>query len=407
MEDKKNISNEQKNQTETNVSANDMPIKAIFSRYESPFLQLLAPFVAIRYSWLALDKINPLDFLKRGDKSRKAEVFQAEGKGLLNYCRNNFAALGIGSTILGIVGLYSRNTLHDIHSLYSEAVGYELGKKKEDVSYSDVFFKSNNSAVNKTCNAYVSRTLARVGTALTFFAPWHKLRGIHYEAPQYVANAEAGTGALGVELLAEGFWRDKSFFDVEQSLAEKAINHTANRTYEKIDATDIATLMMLQHTHLDKNYKWPQAGSQEGQNEKIVTERIADLMNQTYGNSPNIENANLTMGKLNYLIGFNLLDKYPESLAFVELANKSNDMKEVISTANEIKNGKSVLEAFEKYSLVEKAPQHIEEPVIASFEEAQSKFTDKIKAITKETPKQPRTHHDFAIKPTETQLGIA
>jgi hypothetical protein len=52
---------------------------------------------------------------------------------------------------------------------------------------------------------------------------------------------------------------------------------------------------------------------------------MADLMNQTYGNAPKREHADLTATKLIYLMGMKLLkaqDSIEKNFAFVEVANR-------------------------------------------------------------------------------------
>ncbi len=77
-----------------------------------------------------------------------------------------------------------------------------------------------------------------------------------------------------------------------------------------------------------------------------LADRIAVLLNQTYNNTPKTEHANFTLGKFNYLVGFGLLDMSSASLAFVELANRSSDMKEVNAAATAIKSGQDAASVF-------------------------------------------------------------
>lgn len=142
-------------------------MRAAFNRYDSPFMQLLAPVVATRYFWLALRDLNPRNFLNKKDPSQEHGFVRRKD----HYFADNFAALGMGATLLGIVSMYSYGTLKDIKSIYAEAVGYELGKKPEEVTTRDIFFNSRNKAIQTTCKAYRNRTIARLVTALTFFIP--------------------------------------------------------------------------------------------------------------------------------------------------------------------------------------------------------------------------------------------
>ncbi|MBY0408330.1 MAG: hypothetical protein K2Q01_11625, partial [Rickettsiales bacterium] len=191
----------------------DLAVKGRFARYNSPFLQLMIPLLTTRYLWLAVEDINPLNFLSKPDPS-KAPGFQPwERPTTMGYIKRNFAALGMGATILGLVGFYSKRTGDDIKTLYSEAVGYELGKKTEDVTWQDVFVKSENAALQVTRDAFFKRTATRMLAGAAFLAPWHMLRDWKNHKPKYDANANAGVGAMGLYLsLFEGFMRKQSFF---------------------------------------------------------------------------------------------------------------------------------------------------------------------------------------------------
>lgn len=323
------------------------PLKAK-AGYESLFTQLIAPLVATRYLWLAIEDLNPLNFLGKPKPQDRADFKPFKKPGGLRYASRNFAAFGMGATFLGIIGLYSKNTLHDIQSLYSEAVGYELDKKPQDVTLTDIFMKSDNEALKVTRSAYVRRTLARITTGVTFFLPWQKLRDFKEVEPKYDANANMGVGAIGIYLLGERFLREQSFFDAEQMMVSSAIHHNHNNPNQSITSMEIKRLMLLQRRHIDKNYEWPVASLPEGQNQLKLASRIADLMNQTYHNDPATEPAHFTIGKFNFLLGFGMLESFPESLAYVELANRSADMKEVKQVQGAIRSGENAHSAFLK-----------------------------------------------------------
>jgi hypothetical protein len=374
-------------------------LKADHHWYSSLFTQLLAPLVATRYVWLAIEEINPFNFLgkKKPDVAIDAKPWKEPS--FARYASRNFAAFGMGATFLGIMGMYSKNTLHDIKSIYAEAVGYELGKKTEDVTLADVFIKSKNEALNVTRNAYMGRTLARSATASTFFIPWHKFRDKSFQTvqPKYDVNANAGVGAIGVHIYGEGFLREPSFFDIQQKLISSKINRNDVNPYSPVQPQDIQTLLTLQRKHLDKNYRAPLGASQEAQNDARLSTRIAELLNSTYDHIPQVDEKSFTLGKFNYLIGFGLLDKFPESLAYVELANNSPDMEAVKRVAGAIKNGQDQKTAFAQAGidigkLVAEPARQAETPSAG-----EEKFTKNIKA---------KTFTDFAAQSPDTNLKI-
>ncbi len=371
-------------------------LKSDQSWYSSLFTQLLAPLVGTRYIWLTLEEINPLNFLDKKKPEITPDTKPWKEPSFGRYASRNFAAFGMGASVLGIVGMYSKNTLNDIKAVYAEAVGYELGKKTKDVTLSDIFIKSQNESLKITRNNYIKRTATRIATASTFFIPWHKFRDKSFQSiqPKYDVNANAGVGAVGMHIYGEGFLREQSFFDFEQKLVSNTINHKDVDPYRAIQPQDIQALINLQRKHHNKHYPVPLAESPEGQNDIKLANKIAKFLNNTYDNKPDKNTDRFTLGKLNYLIGFGMLEKFPESLAYVELANKSADMKEVKQAASAIKAGEDVEKVFARFGvdiqkLSAKAEQKTETPVTES-----KKFTQDI---------APKTLMDFAAKSPESK----
>lgn len=396
----------------------DLTMKGRFNRYNSPFLQLMLPVLTTRYVWLALEDINPMNFLKKPDPSKRPGFVPWQKPGFGGYLRRNFAALGMGASTLGVIAYYSKRTYEDMHSLYAEAVGYELDKKPQDVTWNDMFVKSQNSAVGVTRDAYLKRTAVRVAAGAAFLVPWHAFRDWKNDKPKYDANANAGVGAIGTYLSTDGFTRKPSFFDMEQTMVAKAINHADDGTHENIGTKNIQLLLMLQRKHMNKDYKWPPFTSKEGKEQAVLATRIADLMNQTYDNSDRTENANLTIGKFNFLIGLGMLDSYPEALAFVELASQSKDMKDVKEAAAMLKAGHKAQETFQMFGVDMDAlvKQHTAVHVDEARHEAEhaaglvdecghnKTFAARIQSAKGKLPQAARSAQDFAA-PTIDSAG--
>ncbi len=396
------IDNRQKDSTnqQDSSSRTDLPIKARFARFNSPFMQLMIPTLITRYFWLAIEDINPGNFLDKPDPALKKPGFRPyETPSASRYLSRNFAAIGMGGTILGLIGLYSKRTYDDMKTLYSEAVGYELDKKPQDVTWNDMM-KSQNAALAVTRDAYIKRTIARTAAGASFLFPWHKFRDWRSAQPKYDANANAGVGVMGVYLAAyEGFIRKPSFFDVEQNLAVKAASTDDTNVVESVQASDIHSLLLLQRKHLDKNYKMPRLDCEEGQNDTQLSNRIAELMNQTYHNKVKTEHADFTMGKFNYLIGFGMLDVFPASLGFVELANRSTDMKQVNAVAKAINAGQDPHAVFHALG-IDINPAHHKEvsddsPLPAA---AHARHSENVHAAKNRFPQERRTYQDFATQ---------
>ena len=333
--------------------ANNLAIKGRFARYLPPFLQLMLPVLSIRYLWVAFENINPRNILDKPLK--KAAPVKVEKTALgktFRYISRNLTALGMGATVLSILSFYSKRTYDDIRTVYAEAVGYELDKKPEEVGMRDIW-KSQNAEVMTTRGDFTSRSLKRLVPILAFFVPWQVFRGNkHLGAPvKYSANHDAGIGAVGTYLSMDGFVRKQTFFEAEQEIVDNAINHVDNNISANIRTGDIQTLLMLYRKRHDASYTWPPLDSKEAVNQSVLAGRIADLMNQTYNNTPNTDHAHFTLGKFNYLVGFNMLEKFPESLAFVELASHSSDMKDVKAAANAIKSGQDPRAVFQAFGI--------------------------------------------------------
>jgi hypothetical protein len=391
----------------------DMTMKGRFNRYNSPFLNLMLPVLTTRYVWLAIEDVNPLNFLKKPDPSKIPGTelpkpgFKAwEKPGLGGYIRRNFAALGMGVTTLGVISYYSKRTYDDMHALYAESVGYELDKKPQDVTWNDIFVKSQNAALNVTRDAFLKRTAVRLAAGAAFLMPWHALRDWKNEKPKYDANANAGVGAIGTYLSTDGFMRKPSFFDMEQTMVAKAINHADDSTHENIGTKNIQLLLMLQRKNVDKTYKWPAFTSKEGKEQAVLATRIADLMNQTYDNTDRTGAAHFTIGKFNFLIGFGMLDSFPEALGFVEMANQSKDMKSVKEAAAMIKGGRSATETFKSFGIdleqlvKENTAIHTMQAHHQSEHDEQQppakKFTDRVTSAKEKLPQTSRSAQDFA-----------
>lgn len=390
-------------------------LKSDQSWYSSLFTQLVAPLVGTRYILLTLEEINPFNFLGKklpklthddkkiryaADKKtilNKASITPYKEAHFHNYASRNFAAYGLGLGFAGLVGMYSKNTLNDVKAIYAEAVGYELGKNSKDVTLDDIFNKSKNEAVKVTAHAYLKRTAVRSAVAATFFVPWEKFRAkpFQYVQPKYDVNADAGIGAIGALIYGEGFLRKPSFFDVEQKLVSTKINHKDIDPYTAFQPQDIQALLTLHRKHLNKDYHAPLVSSVEGQGDVKLATRIAELLNATYDNKPDATPDKFTIGKLNYLIGFKLLDKAPESLAFVELANKSQQMTEVKQAASALKAGEDTAQVFARFGVNLSSLNKPEQQIIVAAPEAKQ-FTKDI------APKELMEH---AAKQTETSTG--
>src|SRR5262245_8836870 len=110
---------------ETRSPGKDLPIKGRFTTYDSPFVNLMVSVLTMRYLWLAVEDINPFDFLKKNnhipkllkDGSKNPEYVQWKNPPPIRYLSRNFAAHSIGATVMGILGFYTKRTNDDIKTL--------------------------------------------------------------------------------------------------------------------------------------------------------------------------------------------------------------------------------------------------------------------------------------------------
>jgi hypothetical protein len=282
-------------------------------------------------------------------------------------------------------------------------VGYELGKKPSEVTVHDIF-SSKNSAVMVTRNDFVKRSLARFGSGMSFFIPWHKLRPHKQFEPKWDGNLNAGVGAVGTYLSMDGFSRHQTFFEAQQEMVDIGINHVDTNTTNIINPAKIRSLLMLHRKRLNPGYEGPMLDSRDAANEEILASRIADLMNQTYNNITNTEHAHFTLGKFNYLVGFGMLDSHPESLAFVELANRSPDMKEVKKALTAIQEGENPQAVFQAFGIDLQNPVGKNASSAVNMQSPTGKFMASIPSAKDKMPLLQRTHQDFAENVSGPQL---
>lgn len=382
-------------------------IKGRFARYTSAFLQIVLPFLSLRYfiegADLILEPKNKLTHLGR------IKPLESPNKGVAKWLVSNTQPLTFGSAISIVIGYYTSKTYKDIKEIYRETLGYELNKKPEEVTFGDMLH-SQNRVIKVTNAALVKRTLLRFGSAATFFLPWGLLNRHTYRNSDKLDNVglKMGTGVMGAYLFLDGFLRKESFFEAMQVLSDTKINHAnGNNPHEIIEPREIERMMLIQKKAQDKSFRAPHASSPEAEENIKLSTAIADKMNRTYGNSPNPEGVHFTTGDFIYLFGQGLLDKFPESMAYVELSGKSKAMEEVKAVSVAIKNGMNPEAAFAEYGIA-LGEQGVQKTVQFQPEEQATarKYTDIVQSAKNRIPVTPRAPQDFVVQETTvTMLG--
>ncbi len=386
----------------------DLTLVGRFARYTSPFWQLVIPFLSARYLFEALDNLTDLNHTIRHWKdpvkpeARPKELLFGKWKneGAQRWFASNILAIAFGSAVSGITGYYTFRTYQDIKKLYSEAIAYEFDKRPEDIKWDDIK-QSKNDIVKKTMAALIHRSILRFGAASTSFIPWGILNSKKYHNTNQLDNVgfKMGTGFMGLYLFTDGFNRKESLFEALQEMVDMKINHNNGDPDDMVETADIEKFLNLHKKLLDKSYHPPARTTQEAQENIELSTYIADVMNQTYNNAPRAAETNFTVGKLVYLLGHGLLEKFPESMAYAALANKSKDMKEVQAVADAIKSGTNPETAFSEHGVTmhDRKTDEIPAP-IPEQKPAARKFTDMVPQSRNRVPLAARTPQDFVLQ---------
>jgi hypothetical protein len=337
-----------------------------FSRYDSIFAKLLLPFLSVKYLAEGLHDLTNFTYRiqhwKEKEKERTDEGSKLFGKydnvGWRRWLNKSILALSFGTVVNLLIGLYTNRTYRDIKTLYREALGYEFDKAPQDIGVRDIW-RSQNAVIQKTRGDFLGRTLKRFGAASGFFIPWGPwFAHEKYENTSKLDNIgyKMGPGVMGAYLFWDAFKRKKSFFEELQETVDTKLSRDSEggKPGEGVTTEEILSLFLFQRKAVDKSYLRPPLDSQEWQEQTALAAHIADVTNRTYGNTPG-DNASFTIGKFEYLFGFGLLDTFPESLAYVELASQYG-MQAVKQVASAVKNGMNPETAFAEYGI---SPEHL------------------------------------------------
>jgi len=231
----------------------------------------------------------------------------------------NWYANSVGLFMMGVTSLYSWRTYKDMRELFAEPLAQEFDKKPKEVGFGDIL-KSENLLVKQARHNFFNYNARRFGVNSVFFSPYVLPHSIQ---PSTDNAVKLGIAANAVHLMNDVLGRKETFFERLQSFIDQKINHK-DRVGDVIAATDLINLYYRHTLDMDSKFKHPRMNSQEWKDDEKVFRRMADLMNQTYGNTEVKEQADLTVDKFIYLVGMGLLDSdNPEkNLAMVEMANR-------------------------------------------------------------------------------------
>lgn len=253
----------------------------------------------------------------------------------------------VGTFMMAVSSLYLNRTYQDIKHAFAEPVAWEMNKKPEDVGLLDLI-RSKNTLVEAARHNFVKYNSRRYAVNTPFFS--YLLPGKKVEPKHAILG---GVSANSLYLMSDVLWRKETFFERMQSFVDDKILHT-DQLGDKIAAVDLVNLYELHARDKNPSYRFDGRMDTQGWNNQMqIFGRVAELMNQTYGNEPNKEKANFTLSKMIYLMGHGLIsaENVDRSMAYVELANK-NGMDAVKEVASHDKgSGEDVAFAREKYHL--------------------------------------------------------
>lgn len=240
----------------------------------------------------------------------------------------------LGASSLFLTFSYSSTVYRDIKNMFCEAVGLELGKPADQVSFGDIS-RSENKIVRKTVENFKWKCVERFGADLLFFVrPLIRKFTPLKELPV----GDMMIGVKAAQALGDTWKRKTTMFEDLVTFVNNKIN-PRNGLGQTIGVGEVFDLYQHYADGFmpDKMFRNVlERGTGEGMvwaKSQPVFQRIADLMNDTYtykhhtvidpetGHSKHL--ADFTLPTFIHLLGNDLIDPYaPErTLAYIELAN--------------------------------------------------------------------------------------
>ncbi len=264
-------------------------------------------------------------------------------------------ALGVGSFWMAYT--IRQRVLHDMKSIYSEAVAYELGKDPSQVTQQDIF-DSKNAIVQSTVENFNSKQNQRFGISLLPF-----LKNIPaIRASQF---GDLAIGAWGALWAYDVWGREPTMLEMLSDFVNDRLNLKFGFG-DKIKPTDIINIYQQYALKFYPEKSFRSLTSRDPVEQQLwaanetVFARIAEFMNDSYNykhtavldpltGSP-IASADFTLPKFIYLLGHDLINtREPEwTKAYIEIANKFG-MEAVKETMKAQKAGKALGDVLAKY----------------------------------------------------------
>ena len=330
-----------------------------FNQYTSSFWAIAIPALMARY--VARFSIKLLNLREVVEKL-------APNNNIVKSISNMLYPIVAGSWMMGIITHYKNSTFKDVKNVFAESVAFDLGKAPQDVTEKDIR-SSNNAIVKSTLEKIHERNVFRYAIAALFFIPWAPIYNKILKPltkKEFIDSdadpVDLAVGATGLYLVSDVLKRKEALFEKWQKFIDVKINHNGE-VAEKVTANDLLNIYDIHIRTKDKHYIAPNYNSEHWQENVAQAERMAKLMNQTYNNETIIEHAKFTVPKLIYLWGGGsdgvpiLNGNFAQNMAFIELANKSENMQEVKEVAKAIRSGFPAEEAFAHYGIEVKSSE--------------------------------------------------
>lgn len=285
-------------------------VKGRVNRHTSGYWALTIPALSVRYLAEAASGIFSLNL---GKKLGVSELSKEKKLGI----ENVYAGV-VGAFMMTVSSFYMKRTYDDIKGAFAEAVAMETGKKPEDVGVRDLL-KSDNTLVEAARHNFIKYNSRRFAVNLPFFA-----NRVFKENVDPKNAVLLGTAANSLYLMNDVLSRKETFFERLQSFVDGKIVHS-EQIGDKIKAVDLINLYELHARDKDPKYQFNgRMDTQEWQDKVKIFGRMAELLNETYGNEPNKDKANFNLSKMIYLMGHGMVDaKTPErSCTMIEVANR-------------------------------------------------------------------------------------
>lgn len=301
-------------------------MKGRVNRHTSGYWALAIPALSVRYlAEATADVVNftrhsAAKYIKLPWMQKLAALPEtSEGNKAASRMLDKVEAPVVGAFMLGVSTLYMGRTYKDLKAAFSEAISWETGKKKEDIGFMDII-RSDNTLVEAARQNFFKYNARRFAVNTPFFS--------HLAFDKAIKPKQAilfGVATNSVYLMSDVLTRKETFFERLQSFVDEKVLHT-EKLGDQISAIDLINLYELHSRDKNPNYRFTgRMDTKEWQDRVKVFSRMADLMNETYGNQTNPEKANFTLSKMVYLMGHGMITTGGDpdrSCAYIEVANR-------------------------------------------------------------------------------------